>query len=293
MSKNEKSAPPAGENHETLCARGFNSLLAGDYESARELFGRARELDPEYVFAYLGLAKANLPGAGYIEVLQHLNAWLKPARYVEIGVERGAVIRLFGETAEVVGIDPEPQLEQIPARARIFRQTSDEFFAAHDLAALLGGPFDLAFIDGLHTFEQVLKDFINLERFASPASLILIHDCLPLDRRTSTPERETIFWTGDVWKIIPCLKEERSDLDIFTIPTYPAGLCVISGLQPGETRLAENLAPVTERYRALDYAEIGERQGFFSLVPNRWPEIAQRLRSLRLGPARSEAPAQE
>ena len=48
--------------------------------------------------------------------------------------------------------------------------TSDDFFASHDLAQVLGGrPVDLAYIDGMHQFEFALRDFMNLERYVGPA----------------------------------------------------------------------------------------------------------------------------
>ena len=55
------------------------------------------------------------------------------------------------------------------ADATIYELTSDEFFARYDLSELLGGPVELAFIDGLHLFEQVLRDFVNLERHSATA----------------------------------------------------------------------------------------------------------------------------
>jgi Methyltransferase domain len=39
----------------------------------------------------------------------------------------------------------------------------------------------MAFIDGLHHFEQVLRDFINVEKRATSEGLIVIHDCIPFD----------------------------------------------------------------------------------------------------------------
>jgi hypothetical protein len=55
--------------------------------------------------------------------------------------------------------------------------TCDSFFASYDLAEVLRAKnFLLAFIDGLHLFEQALLDFIHLERFASRQSIIMIHD---------------------------------------------------------------------------------------------------------------------
>jgi len=173
----------------TLCAVGFNSLLAGDVAFAQEQFARAVKLDPAALCGYLGLAKCHLPGPGYIEVLKRIIALLRPARYVEIGVERGAVLGLFDESTTVVGIDPAPRLRKVADNTALYRMTSDDFFARCNLSEKLGGPFDLAFIDGLHEFRQVLRDFINLEKQVGPDGVILIHDCLPLDRRLrSVPE---------------------------------------------------------------------------------------------------------
>jgi hypothetical protein len=220
-----------------------------------------------------------LPGAGYIEVIERIVNFLQPTKYVEIGVERGAVLGLLAPSTRVVGIDPEPQFEvdSFPQTFSIFSQTSDDFFAANDLSKLLGGAFDLAFIDGLHTFEQVLKDFINLENSADSDGIILIHDTLPLNQETATVERRTVFWTGDVWKIIPCLKQERSELRIFTIPTYPAGLSVVAGLQPGSFNIDGDLSCLLQRYQELDLTKITSAEDLFLLVDNDWEKIEHTL----------------
>ena len=46
-----------------------------------------------------------------------------------------------------------------------FKISSDEFFAHHPPPA----PFDIIFIDGLHTFEQALRDLLNSLLFAARA----------------------------------------------------------------------------------------------------------------------------
>src|SRR5438034_566550 len=38
-------------------------------------------------------------------------------------------------------------------------------------------PVDLAFIDGEHTNSAVVRDFISVRRFLSPASILAFHDC--------------------------------------------------------------------------------------------------------------------
>ena len=48
---------------------------------------------------------------------------------------------------------------------------------------------ELVFIDGLHLFEQVLRDLINVERHSTTDTVVLLHDCLPLDEVTSGRRR--------------------------------------------------------------------------------------------------------
>jgi hypothetical protein len=274
----EKRTGPDSEHCEALCASGYNSLHAGDLSSAQIFFRQAVELNADYIHSYMGLAKSNMPGDGYIEIIKKLIAWQKPEKYVEIGVEKGAVIKLFDSTVQIIGVDPEPQLTEVPENVTLYKKPSDDFFAENDLDALLKGNFDLCFIDGLHVFEQVLRDFINLEKRAGPNSICLIHDCLPLDKRTSERQRQTVFWSGDVWKIVSCLKNERPDLSIFTIPSYPAGLCVVTSLNRESRVLSESYDTIAQKYSALDYCNIIERKQYFSLISNDWLSIEQALK---------------
>lgn len=93
-------------------------------------------------------------------------------------------------------------------------------------------PIDLVFIDGLHLFEQVLRDIAAVEARCTAESVILVHDCLPIDAVTSSRERTTVVWSGDVWKAIPALRSARPDLRIKTLDVAPTGLGVITGLDP-------------------------------------------------------------
>ncbi len=70
------------------------------------------------------------------------------------------------------------------------------FFARHDLGGLLGKPISMAFLDGMHHFEYLLRDFINTEKHCSSNSVILLHDCLPTDRHVARRESRTIIPRG-------------------------------------------------------------------------------------------------
>jgi hypothetical protein len=210
---------------------------------------------------HIAQASEALPGPDYYTVLSWIHEVLRPATYVEIGIRHGDSLRAALAGTKCIGIDPEPTVEgPLPPDTRVFAMTSDSFFQSHDLANVLGAKtFSLAFIDGLHLFEQALLDFIHLERFATRQSIIMIHDSLPLDRTTSDRVRTTHFYSGDVWKLAMCLKARRKDLRLTTIRTGPTGLCLISGLDPRSDVLARNFDELVEEYVALDFRDYESR----------------------------------
>src|SRR5688572_20908715 len=204
------------------------------------------------------LSSLFMHGEPYTELLVRIHEHVRPRTYVEIGVDTGQSLVLVPSATQAIGVDPEPKLRfALPAHCRVFAETSDDFFARHDVKALFGGlPVELAFIDGMHHFEYALRDFINLERCAAPGATILVHDCFPHDRLTAQRERVMTFWSGDVWKLVVLLKQYRPDLSIHTIAAPPTGLCLIRRLDPSSTFLADNLARLIDEHLRLDYGTL-------------------------------------
>ena len=217
--------------------------------------------------------------ADYYELLPRIHSFLKPRTYVEIGIRQGHSLRL-AKTAASVGIDPAPALEHKPRRGtRIFQMTSDEFFARHNLAEELGRQtVDLAFVDGMHLFEFALRDFANLEKFCHRDSTILVHDCYPVDRASAARERTTQSWSGDVWKLIVCLKKYRPDLRLCTVDVPPTGLGIIRRLDPRSTTLTSRLDGLYEEFVPYDYGQMEpDKARQLNRVENRWNEIQSLL----------------
>ncbi|MDT8387415.1 MAG: tetratricopeptide repeat protein [Thiogranum sp.] len=241
---------------------GLAQRKAGQSDQAVQSFHRVLELQPDYLKAHLSLAELKFPGERYTTLLRQLHQWLKPANYVEIGVETGQSMALAEPRTRCVGVDPEPRIQvALPPRCEIFAQTSDAFFAEQNLHELLGRqPVAFAFIDGMHVFEAALRDFINIEACADPHTVVAIHDCIPLEAVTSARERTTNFWSGDVWKLIPCLKKYRPDLEIINVATKPTGLGIITGLERGNRRLLDCYAQILEEFIPLGYNDIAERE---------------------------------
>jgi hypothetical protein len=211
---------------------------------------------------HLNASLRRLPGPAYYRVLHWIHRILEPANYVEIGVHKGiSLLQAVPGTACVIGVDPEPSIEgafeksierRLPA-TQIYALTSDEFFARHDLTDLLGGSVALAFIDGLHLFEQVLRDFVNLEKHSDAGTIILLHDCLPLDEVTASRQRTTDFYCGDAWKAGLALRRRRPELEMVTVRTPPTGLCLVRGLDAGNEGLEQELPGIAASYRDLDF----------------------------------------
>jgi hypothetical protein len=153
--------------------------------------------------------------------------------------------------------------------------TSDAYFAMYDVAGDLGGlPIELAFIDGMHHFEFALRDFINVERRCSAGSTILIHDVFPVTRLSAERERQTSFWSGDVWRLVLILRKYRPDLSVNVIATAPTGLGVVRRLDPGSRVLAERYEEIVREYLALDYSVLdADKAGMLALFPNDWERI--------------------
>src|SRR5262245_4480573 len=106
---------------------------------------RALAHDPGRTPAPALRASIALAGPDCPDLLGRIHAHLRPRTYVEIGVQKGSSFRLADPSALAIGVDPEPQYTPSADRNhRVFRQTSDAFFAEHDLRALLEGlPIDL------------------------------------------------------------------------------------------------------------------------------------------------------
>lgn len=193
----------------------------------------------------------------YLDVLKDLHQTLRPGVYLEIGVAHGDSLAVAGEDTFCIGVDPEPCLPaRIASSCVIEASTSDDFFAGNRPRELLGGRrIDLAFIDGLHLFEYALRDYMAVEALSGEDSLIAIHDVLPRDEVTAARVRTTDFWTGDVWKLLPCLLDCRPDLEITLIDSPPSGLALVRRLSPQDGTLAARYQEILERYGSLEFSD--------------------------------------
>jgi len=210
-----------------------------------------------------------IDGPHYVDVLGAMHRALRPAWYLEVGVFKGH--SLAQATGAYVAVDPAFRLSQgappLGAQAHFFQTTSDAFFAS-GFAPRNGIAFDLAFLDGLHEYEALLRDVIAAERLSAPGGRIILHDCLP----TNAPMAERAWvdgervWAGDVWKTVVILRAVRPELRIVALDAWPTGLLVIEGLDPGNRSLEAAADAQIAALRDVSLERYG-RDRFFGANP--------------------------
>lgn len=155
----------------------------------------------------------------HYEIIQHLATWIKPVNYLEIGVRHGNVyhlVRDYAKNCYLVDID---FLDIGYSENTIkFEMTSDLFFKNIDSNL----KFDLVFIDGDHSKEQVLKDFINVKDMIIDDGFIILHDTYPCDERMELP-----IHSNNAWQAMLEIKQRFiKEWEIITLPFNP-GLTIM------------------------------------------------------------------
>ena len=210
----------------------------------------------------------------YFGTLSYIHKTLKPEVYLEIGVDNGTSINLTHPETHAIGIDPvrKPKLK-LNDNVTFYKMESDKFFADK---AIMKKEFsqkkaNMSFIDGMHLYEYVLRDFINVEKVSNPNSVVFLHDTLPVSKEMSKrmEKWDGRAWTGDVYKIIPILKKYRPDLDVKIINSEPSGLCIVSNLDPNSKILEENYDKIIKEFKNYSYEDIVEfeKQNFKLIKP--------------------------
>jgi len=183
-------------------------------------------------------------------------------RYLEIGVEYGSTAENI-HVRDRVGVDPAPKfdVQKLPKGFSFFAVESDAYFCS--LAPEV--TFDLAFLDGLHTFEQTKTDFFNALRHI-PSGVILIDDTVPIDEIAGLPDQEESYarrravgsdelaWMGDVWKLVVYIERFLPQVDFRTITGSGNVQTLVWRRQPGEV-IAEPLGDEQATVAGLSYGD--------------------------------------
>ncbi|MGQ0564694.1 MAG: class I SAM-dependent methyltransferase [Gemmobacter sp.] len=198
-------------------------------------------------------------GQDYREFFKDLHERAKPKWYLEIGTNKGRSLNFV--SCSTVAIDPFFQLEAPPQGTKpillLIQDTSDAAFAS-DVMKGVNPRFDIAFLDGMHKFEFLLRDLMNAERFMAKDGMIFMHDTSP--KRSGMSNRDPlpkVAWTGDVWKLLPIIAEYRPDLKVDHLDCRPTGLTMVRGDWGKNDALTKNYDAIIARYMDMTLEEFG------------------------------------
>ena len=223
-----------------------------------------------------------------LTVVQEIIDRIKAETYLEIGVRHGRIISKI-KCKNKIGVDPAFKLSEGKKLKKFFgilkfkayHMTSDEFFLEHAEKAFPSG-IDVVLIDGFHTYGQALRDVENSLKYLNNNSIIVMHDCNPLNAASAMPVKESIkevtdlankgelpgwnaCWNGDVWKTIVHLQIKRHDLEIFTLD-LDWGLGIVTS--------GKNTSNISCTYKELEDADYTflekDRVNLLNLKPPRY-----------------------
>jgi len=208
------------------------------------------------------MAFEKLQGLHYPRFLKRLHQQYHFDWYLEIGCRDGR--SAAHSRGKSIMVDPYFVTERnvIGAKPALFcfQQTSDAFFAS-DMLSKLDVQISLAFLDGMHLFEFLLRDILNTEANATSDSVIMLHDCYPQNEEMTTRDHESLnksaAWAGDVWKVLPILRAYRPEMEITVLDCTPTGIVVLSNLEPRSTVLKDNYDKIVAEYKEIKIADFG------------------------------------
>lgn len=198
----------------------------------------------------------------YELVIGMLLTMLRPRTYFEIGTNFGT--SLAYPECHSLAVDPKFSIDtNVIGKKPIchfFQMASDRFFDQYSPIEIFKAPIDMVFLDGMHLFEFLLRDFAKIEKFCRPNSVIMLHDCIPSDRFMTVRQEDDMeqrhqsivpgWWTGDVWKVVTILKKYRPSLRIYPVNSPPTGLILVTNLDPASTVLEESYFSIVEEFSA-------------------------------------------
>ena len=179
------------------------------------------QLDPEDAFALLATAPAFGAQQKRTEIIGALREFAsqRPRRILEIGAAGGGTSFLLSRIALpdsfIVSVDIDlatPLRLAMRAWARPrqrtlgLRRDSHSPETVREVAGLMGGPLDLLFIDGDHSYEGVKADFESYGPLVRAGGLIAFHDIIPDNAARGRPR--SLAWSGGVPRFWAEIKEK-------------------------------------------------------------------------------------
>ena len=145
------------------------------------------------------------------EIINNIISKYNFQSYLEIGV------RNRGENFDLIKAKHKDGVDPAPVSPVNFKMTSNEFFKNH----AKNKKYDIIFVDGLHTEEQVYFDVINSIKHLNNEGFIVMHDCNPPTKHHIRSYDEYLKnrgeWNGTVFRGFIKLKNDLKNWNCFVV----------------------------------------------------------------------------
>lgn len=158
-----------------------------------------------------------------VDIINFISKQFRYKSYLEIGIRNPWDCFNKISCISKDSVDPGYETDNNVAK---YKYTSDEFFSMLNKGQLdkpKDYKWDIIFIDGLHTAEQVERDILNSLEHLSENGSIVLHDCNPPTEYHTRSEYYDFstsaggYWNGTVWKTIYKLRCTNSNIKICVV----------------------------------------------------------------------------
>jgi hypothetical protein len=215
------------------------------------------------------------------EVISQFLNLNKESSYLEIGVNQGVTFNAI-EANRKVAVDPQFMFDTlaytIPDKVEFFEVCSDEYFA---LAQAEDVKFDVIYLDGLHTFEQTLRDLLNAFSVIKPHGVVILDDVIPNSFDASLSDVDEAFvirslaaqigavwhfdgsWMGDVYKVVFFLKSFMQQYSYATVLENHGQTVIWQQTRPAKSVGLQTVQEIS----FLDYRHTITKRSIFNIMP--------------------------
>jgi hypothetical protein len=232
-------------------------------------------------------------------IIQELIYKVSAITYLEVGVSDARIIKKINAKYKF-GVDPYFSFSKWDRIKFYFKSlnfiayetTSDNFFKNLP-NKLKNKGVDVAFIDGLHTYKQTLRDIENTLLLLNDNGYIVVHDCSPTSFAAAYPVKESINevhelaeknllegwegnWNGDTWKALVHIRITHRELKVMTVDTdFGVGVITrgegkpFNGLSIDELEKSDYYFLENNRVELLNLISIEKFQEYLDLIGTR------------------------
>lgn len=201
--------------------------------------------------------------------------------YLEVGVHYGETFHKL-QAGRKVAVDPhfmfDTQAHAAEGAVEFHEVPSDAYFAG---LAGRAGSFDVIYLDGLHTFEQTLRDLMNALAVLKPGGVVVIDDVLPDSYDSSLPDLQQVAllrntapglgaswpnngsWMGDVFKLVFFIETFMPHLSYATVAENHGQTVVWRQARP----LPAGALRSVEQVSRMDYRDTITARASFNVMP--------------------------